>query len=77
MDSYIQGIDVTNATARCGPSNTTGQEMRTPHTFPEGLPPDYRGPIYLDSGRLIYWTGRVAIGLRHGAAAGDVRRVES
>lgn len=34
---------------------------------PPGLPPGYVGPAVLPgSGRLIYWTGRVAIGLRHG-----------
>ena len=32
------------------------------------LPPDYRGPVSLPgSGRTIWWTGRVAIGLRHQA----------
>jgi hypothetical protein len=33
---------------------------------PPGLPPGYIGPAVLPgTGRLIYWTGRVAIGLRH------------
>jgi hypothetical protein len=33
---------------------------------PAGVPSDYVGPVVLPgSGRLVYWTGRVAIGLRH------------
>jgi hypothetical protein len=33
---------------------------------PVDLPVGYLGPVVLPgSGRLIYWTGRVAIGLRH------------
>ncbi len=32
------------------------------------LPRDYRGPVTLPgNGRTIWWTGRVAIGLRHQA----------
>ncbi len=32
------------------------------------LPPGYRGPVYLPgNGRTVWWTGRVAIGLRHQA----------
>jgi hypothetical protein len=32
------------------------------------LPADYTGPITLPgNGRTVYWTGRVAIGLRHQA----------
>jgi hypothetical protein len=35
---------------------------------PVELPAGYLGPVVLPgSGRLIYWTGRVAIGLRHQA----------
>ena len=35
---------------------------------PVELPVGYLGPVVLPgSGRLIYWTGRVAIGLRHHA----------
>ena len=35
---------------------------------PVDLPAGYLGPVVLPgSGRLIYWTGRVAIGLRHQA----------
>ena len=30
------------------------------------LPPGYRGPVCLPgNGRTVWWTGRVAIGLRH------------
>jgi hypothetical protein len=30
------------------------------------LPADYIGPVTLPgNGRMVYWTGRVAIGLRH------------
>lgn len=32
---------------------------------PGNIPPGYRGPAHLPTGRPIYWTGRVAIGLRH------------
>jgi hypothetical protein len=33
---------------------------------PVAVPPGHIGPVVLPgSGRLIYWTGRVAIGLRH------------
>lgn len=33
---------------------------------PPGLPAGYVGPAVLPgTGQLIYWTGRVAIGLRH------------
>jgi hypothetical protein len=33
---------------------------------PVAIPSGHVGPVYLPgSGRLIYWTGRVAIGLRH------------
>jgi hypothetical protein len=37
-------------------------------TLPTGMPSGYTGPITLPgNGRTIYWTGRVAIGLRHQA----------
>lgn len=33
---------------------------------PVEIPPGHIGPVVLPgSGRLVYWTGRVAIGLRH------------
>ena len=35
---------------------------------PVAIPAGHVGPVYLPgSGRLVYWTGRVAIGLRHQA----------
>lgn len=30
-----------------------------------GIPDGHVGPYILGSGRMVYWTGRVAIGLRH------------
>jgi hypothetical protein len=33
---------------------------------PVSIPPGHVGPVVLPgTGRLVYWTGRVAIGLRH------------
>jgi len=35
-------------------------------TPPVAIPPGHIGPVVLPgTGRLVYWTGRVAIGLRH------------
>lgn len=35
-------------------------------TPPVAIPPGHVGPVVLPgTGRLVYWTGRVAIGLRH------------
>ena len=35
-------------------------------TPPVPIPPGHVGPVVLPgSGRMVYWTGRVAIGLRH------------
>jgi hypothetical protein len=31
------------------------------------LPQDYKGPVSLPTGREVYWTGRVAIGLNYKA----------
>ena len=42
------------------------QERLSPppgHTL--GIPEGHVGPYILGTGRMIYWTGRVAIGLRH------------
>ena len=33
--------------------------------LPVALPPDHVGPVALPTGRMVWWTGRVAIGLRH------------
>jgi hypothetical protein len=34
-----------------------------------GIPEGHVGPYVLGSGKLVYWTGQVAIGLRHQGAA--------
>ena len=37
---------------------------------PVSVPRGYVGPVYIPStGRMVWWTGRVAIGLRHQAVA--------
>ena len=37
-------------------------------TPPVALPPGHVGPVVLPgTGRMVWWTGRVAIGLRHEA----------
>lgn len=38
-----------------------------PEVAPIRVPPDYRGPYVMSTGREVYWTGRVAIGLRYQA----------
>jgi hypothetical protein len=39
---------------------------------PVPVPPGYKGPVMLPgTGRLVYWTGRVAIGLRHEQASNE------
>ncbi|HET9976560.1 MAG TPA: hypothetical protein VFQ20_03930 [Burkholderiaceae bacterium] len=36
--------------------------------LPLNMPADYTGPVTLPgNGKTVYWTGRVAIGLRHQA----------
>ncbi len=43
-----------------------GAIRRHAGTPPISIPPGHVGPLVLPgSGRLVYWTGRVAIGLRH------------
>jgi hypothetical protein len=57
------------------PSNLSGADMhnieaiRLHRDAPlTQLPADYTGPVTLPgNGRTVYWTGRVAIGLRHQA----------
>ena len=40
-----------------------------PVTPPANIPPGYVGPVALPgTGREVYWTGRVAIGLTHSSA---------
>lgn len=45
----------------------TGASIRHHSAMPPvEIPPGHIGPVVLPgSGRLVYWTGRVAIGLRH------------
>lgn len=33
------------------------------------IPTSHRGPVFLPTGRMVWWTGRVAIGLRHDGVA--------
>lgn len=41
-------------------------------TLPVTVPPGHVGPVVLPgTGRMVWWTGRVAIGLRH-----EARRLE-
>lgn len=44
-------------------------QIRPNHdAMPLNVPADYTGPVTLPgNGRTVYWTGRVAIGLRHQA----------
>lgn len=37
-------------------------------TWPLGERPMQPGPVTLPTGRVVHWTGRVAIGIRHQAA---------
>lgn len=50
---------------RC--SSLAATPIRTQESAPPvEIPPGHVGPVVLPgSGRLIWWTGRVAIGLRH------------
>jgi hypothetical protein len=43
----------------------THHRIETP---PARIPDGHIGPVVLGTGRTVYWTGRVAIGLRHEAA---------
>ncbi|MEY4564189.1 MAG: hypothetical protein RLZZ618_3466 [Pseudomonadota bacterium] len=46
----------------------TARTLHVPRSWtpPQGVPPGHIGPVRLpDSGRMVWWTGRVAIGLRH------------
>lgn len=45
---------------------TSAIHLRDDAPPPVEIPPGHIGPVVLpDSGRLVWWTGRVAIGLRH------------
>ena len=42
------------------------------------FPPGHVGPVALPgTGRMVWWTGRVAIGLRHQASSGTAQAVSS
>ena len=46
--------------------DTTPAILHNADAPPVAIPPGHVGPVFLPgSGRLIWWTGRVAIGLRH------------
>jgi hypothetical protein len=46
--------------------DTTPAILHNSEAPPVAIPPGHVGPVFLPgSGRLIWWTGRVAIGLRH------------
>jgi hypothetical protein len=46
--------------------NSTHSPVQAATDLPVDIPPGHIGPIMLPgTGRQIYWTGRVAIGLRH------------
>lgn len=51
-----------------GDNNDDGKDLirHNDSAPPVPIPPGHVGPVVLPgSGRLIWWTGRVAIGLRH------------
>lgn len=41
------------------------------------FPPDHRGLVYVESGRPVWWTGKVCIGLRNGQRAEAPRRLST
>jgi hypothetical protein len=48
--------------------NHTATIRHQQDSLPIAVPSDYTGPLTLPgNGRVVYWTGRVAIGLRHQA----------
>lgn len=53
-------------TPTCDPPETPNAIHLHADAPPVPIPNGHVGPVYLPgSGRLIWWTGRVAIGLRH------------
>ena len=44
---------------------------------PVPVPRGYVGPIYMSNGRQVWWTGRVAIGLRHRPPLRNTEMTES
>ena len=62
------------STSHHGLSHNDGPILPQDLAPPIALPTGYVGPAWLPgTGRMIWWTGRVAIGLRHEAPS----RVES
>ncbi len=62
------------STSHNDPSHNVGPILPQDLAPPIALPIGYVGPAWLPgTGRMIWWTGRVAIGLRHEAPS----RVES
>jgi hypothetical protein len=64
--------DISIIPAPCLPGaemNTVAETVRLHRdSLPIAVPADYVGPLTLPgNGRTVYWTGRVAIGLRHQA----------
>ena len=56
------GTDPLNADASNGVSPILGHDDAPPVQ----IPPGHVGPVVLPgTGRMVWWTGRVAIGLRH------------
>lgn len=56
-----------------------GSAIRTNDAMPPvAIPPGHVGPVVLPgTGRLVYWTGRVAIGLRHQPQRNDAPVAQS
>lgn len=61
LESHGRSVAARREAAR--PTGTIRHHSAMP---PVEIPPGHIGPVVLPgTGRLVYWTGRVAIGLRH------------
>jgi hypothetical protein len=60
-------LDTTRPSEAPGSTTGNGTPIRAVGDAPPAsIPPGHVGPVFLPgSGRLVWWTGRVAIGLRH------------
>lgn len=60
-------VDDANSLPGPGSAIVHTDAIRSPGDAPPtAIPPGHIGPVFLPgSGRLVWWTGRVAIGLRH------------
>lgn len=60
-------LDTTRPDAATGSTTGSGTTIRANGDAPPAsIPSGHVGPVFLPgSGRLVWWTGRVAIGLRH------------